>query len=102
MALGADLALPPSILADRVTKQKTEAEATQYYALLAFIPKVALAIASGMTFLLLDHMGFVAGIENSAESLQGLVTLYALVPCMIKLSAALYLWRYSKKESHAK
>ncbi|MEM8833816.1 MAG: MFS transporter [Pseudomonadota bacterium] len=99
MALGADLALPPSILADRVTKQKTEAEATQYYALLAFIPKVALAIASGMTFLLLDQMGFVAGIENSPESLQGLVTLYALVPCLIKLSAAVYLWRYSKKES---
>jgi Na+/melibiose symporter-like transporter len=98
MALGADLSLPPSILADRVTKQKKESEATQYYALISFIPKVAIAIASGISFLVLDHLGFIAGTENSPKVLQGLITLYALVPCMIKLIAAFSLWRMHKHE----
>ena len=98
MALGADLALPPSILADRITRQKTQGEATQYYALIAFIPKLAIAIASGVSFLILDQLGFVAGGQNSPESMQGLITLYALVPCVIKLGAALYLWRTHKYE----
>ena len=73
MALGADLALPPSILADRVTRQKTENQATQYYAVIAFIPKIAIAIASGVSFLILDSLGFVAGKENSQEVKQGLL-----------------------------
>ena len=98
MALGADLALPPSILADRVTKQKTESEATQYYALIAFIPKTAIAIASGVSFLILDHLGFVAGEQNSPEVLDGVITLYALIPCLIKLCAAFWLWRLYKHE----
>ena len=98
MALGADLALPPSILADRVSAQKTEAEATQYYALIAFIPKVAIAIASGVSFLILDRLGFVAGAPNPPEALQGLIMLYALTPCFIKLIAAGYLWRLHQHE----
>jgi len=98
MALGADLALPPSILADRITRQKTEAEATQYYALISFIPKSAIAIASGVSFLILDYLGFVAGTENSPEVMQGLITLYALVPCLIKLIAAFALWHMYKQE----
>lgn len=97
-ALGADLALPPSILADRINRQNTESEATQYYALLAFIPKTAIAIASGASFLILDQLGFIAGTQNSPQTLQGLITLYALIPCIIKLGAAFYLWHLHKKE----
>ena len=97
-ALGADLALPPSILADRISHQKTENEATQYYALLAVIPKSAIAIASGSSFLILDQLGFIAGTQNSPETLQGLIALYALIPCLIKLGAAFYLWHLHKKE----
>ncbi len=98
MALGADLALPPSILADRVTRQKTESEATQYYALLAFIPKTSIAIASGVSFLVLGQLGFVAGTQNTPTVMQSLITLYALIPCLIKLIAAYYLWRMHKHE----
>lgn len=98
MALGADLALPPSIIADRVTQQNTEGEATQYYALLAFIAKIALALASGVAFLILDHLGFVAGETNSIQVMTGIITLYALIPCLIKITAAYYLWRMHKHE----
>lgn len=88
LALGADLALPPSIVADRVNAQKTEGEATQYYALLAFIPKTAIAIASGISLLILDYLGFVPGQSNSDQVMSGVITLYALVPCVVKLGAA--------------
>ena len=98
MALGADLALPPSILADRVTNQKAQTHATQYYAFIAFIPKTAIAIASGISFLLLEYLGFVAGAENSSRVLAGVITLYALVPCFIKLGAAIYLRTLYKTE----
>ena len=96
IALGADLALPPSILADRITKQNAETEATQYYGLIAFIPKLAIAIASGVSFIILDYLGFAAGGYNAPETMHGLITLYALLPCLIKLGAALYLWRQYK------
>lgn len=49
-ALGADLALPASIIADRINARKAESRATQYYGVMAFIPKLALAIASGCAF----------------------------------------------------
>jgi GPH family glycoside/pentoside/hexuronide:cation symporter len=98
MSLGADLALPPSILADRVSAQKKEAQATQYYAILAFIPKIAIAIASGVAFLILGYLGFSAGADNSPQSLQGLIVLYASIPCLIKIIAAYLLWWLYKKE----
>ncbi len=98
MALGADLALPPSILADRVTWQKTESEATQYYALIAFIPKMALAFASGISLSILGYLGFVPGTQNSPGAMQALITLYALAPCVIKLIAAYFLWHLVKHE----
>lgn len=97
-ALGADLALPPSILADRVSAQKTQNEATQSYAVLAFIPKTAIAIASGVAFIILGQVGFIAGGENSDETLKSVITLYALVPCVIKLFAAIYLWWLNNNE----
>ena len=92
IALGADLALPPAMLADRITQYKTQTQATQYYSLLALIPKLALALASFIAFMVLDVLGFVAGMQNSAEALQGLLFLYALLPCMIKLIAIYHLW----------
>lgn len=97
-ALGADLALPPSIIADRITASKTQTQATQYYGLLAFIPKTALALASGAAFILLDQMGFIAGQPNTPQVMSSLIILYALIPCIIKLIAATMLWRLKNKE----
>jgi Na+/melibiose symporter-like transporter len=98
IALGADLALPPSILADRITVQKRQADVTQYYAMLAFIPKVVIALASGAGFLILDSYGFVPGVENTDQAHKGLIILCALIPCLIKLVAVVVLWRLQKSE----
>jgi len=92
IALGADLALPASILADRINDSNSETEATQIYGVLAFLPKLAVAVCSGLAFITLDIIGFKAGAENSQSVLNGIVLLYAFVPCVIKLIAAFYLW----------
>lgn len=91
-ALGADLSLPASIIADQVNAKKAEARATQYYGVMAFIPKLALALASGCAFLLLDKSGFVVAAGNTPEALQTLLILYGLVPCIVKLLSATCLW----------
>ncbi len=98
MALGADLALPPSIMADRIDRQSAKNEATQYYAVLAFIPKMAIALASGAAFMALDKFGFIPAAQNDSGSLNGLIALYALLPCLIKLMAAGLLWITIKQE----
>ena len=98
LALGADLALPPSILADRVSRQKNEKEATQYFALMSLMPKVTVALASGAGLLVLNMLGFVAGEDNTQAALTGVIPLYALVPCVVKLCAAIYLGWLNKHE----
>lgn len=100
IALGADLTLPPAIIADRIERQKTKSEATQYYALLAFIPKISVALAAGFSFLALDQFGFQAGEDNNSEALHTLVIAYALIPCIIKIFAAGLLWHLILKEGH--
>jgi len=97
-ALGADLALPPSILADKVEHQGDQQEGSQHFAVLALIPKVALAVASGCTFLILELLSFVPGTNNSPVALSGLVLLYAIVPCLIKLLSAFLLWSDIKRQ----
>lgn len=95
-ALGADLALPASIVADRINARHAEDRATQYYGVMAFIPKLALALASGCAFLLLDKAGFIAAGENTQETLLTLLILYGLIPCVIKCLAAISLWKLIK------
>ncbi|MDG1073819.1 MAG: MFS transporter [Methylophilaceae bacterium] len=91
-ALGADLALPASIIADRINASQAETRATQYYGVMAFIPKLALALASGCAFLILDRTGFAVASVNSETALQALLLLYGLLPCIMKLLAAICLW----------
>ena len=92
MSLGADLALPPSILADKVEAQNKESEATQNYALLAFIPKMGIAISSGVSLLILDSFGFQPGEVNTEIAKNGLLIMYAVIPCGFKLASAALLW----------
>jgi len=99
IALGGDLSLPPSILADRIGNQKQQSQATQYYAALAFLPKTAVAIASGGTFLILQSYGFNAGVENTAQAQNALLIMYAFVPCIIKCIAVWFLWRLGERKN---
>jgi glycoside/pentoside/hexuronide:cation symporter, GPH family len=98
VVLGADLALPPAITAGRIERKAQEKQATQYYAALAFLPKLALALAAGLSFIALENVGFKADDNNSEEALQMLLIIYAIVPCVIKTISSLLLWKLIKQE----
>lgn len=100
MALGADLTLPPALLGKYLERYQCQSQATQHYALLALMPKLSLAIASGSAFIYLDSQGFEAASNNSQQALSSLITVYALIPCLIKILAGVLIWRWIKKQEN--
>ncbi|MEY4588561.1 MAG: hypothetical protein RL497_637 [Pseudomonadota bacterium] len=92
MALGADLALPQAIMADQVALQP--AAASRYCALMAFLSKAALALATGMVLPLVGLLGFQPG---SLAHNDVLPYAYALIPCFIKAATACYLFYCARR-----
>jgi Na+/melibiose symporter-like transporter len=93
LAFGAELALPPAILASHLYIADARQRASSYYALLTLVAKLSLAFASAAVLPLLDMAGYVPAAENHADALMALTISYALIPCALKLMAALWLWR---------
>ena len=88
LALGADLTLPPSILADHIHARGNAAFSATHYSFLAFIAKISLALASAIVLPALDAAGFNPHVANSDQALMALSAAYALIPCVLKLMAA--------------
>lgn len=88
VALGADLALPPSILADNIHQSNTQNSTATQFSILTLLSKVALAFSSAITFPLLDAAGFSPASINTPSALLSLSIAYALIPCIIKLIVA--------------
>jgi GPH family glycoside/pentoside/hexuronide:cation symporter len=86
-ALGADFAILPALFSRRMEVVAPEAGAA--FGLWAFVQKAALALAAAVLLPALDAAGFdaAAGAENGDAALTLLTTLYALVPCVLKLGA---------------
>jgi GPH family glycoside/pentoside/hexuronide:cation symporter len=95
VSLGADLTLPASMQADVIdldTLRSRQRRAGLYFALWGVATKLALALAVGIAFPLLDLAGLetdpAAGRQAaSAAGLWALAALYALVPALIKLGS---------------
>lgn len=99
LCLGADLALPPSMQADVVdidTAQSGAHRAGLYFALWGVATKLALALAVGIAFPILDLFGFQAasGNANDPAALTALAALYAIAPILFKLAAIALMWGY--------
>ncbi len=88
LALGADLALPPALVADMIDSDPAP-QPGAYYGLLSFFAKLTLALAAGMALPLLDFWGYAPGGGN----LFALSATYALLPIVMKLSALIWFWR---------
>lgn len=88
LALGADLALPPSLLADRLHANHSQGHAAIQFSILALIAKACLAVASAIALPLLDSAGFQPKQLNSPDALLNLSIAYAAIPCALKLAAA--------------
>ena len=92
-ALGADLALPAALLAGAV-QQAGHAGRHEgaYFGWWNFASKLNLALAAGLALPLLQGLGYRSG-QPDVQGLQALSITYALLPCALKLLAALLLWR---------
>jgi Na+/melibiose symporter-like transporter len=90
-ALGADLALPPALLAGVIASggDAGQREAA-YFGVWNWGVQITLALAAGISLPLLDWLGYVPG---SGAGAGVLAAGYALLPCVLKLTAAAMLWR---------
>ncbi len=92
LALGADLALPPSMLADVIDQDGGSGRREgSYFGLWSLLSKLSLALAAGLSMPLLAWLGYRPGGEAGTGSL-ALASVYALLPCVLKLAAAALLW----------
>ncbi|MEP3048323.1 MAG: MFS transporter [Roseibium sp.] len=90
-ALGADLALPPAILADHIEADQRQNEASRLFSLMAFLSKSALALATGAALPLLGLFGYVPNAPMSSELNFVMSLTYAGIPCVLKLVTLLWL-----------
>ncbi|NML62561.1 MFS transporter [Massilia sp. RP-1-19] len=90
-ALGADLALPPALLAGVIASagHAGQREAA-YFGVWNWGIQITLALAAGISLPLLDWLGYVPG---STAGTGALAAAYAFLPCVLKLFAAAMLWR---------
>lgn len=98
LAFGAELSLPPSILADHITDKKLEAENTFIFAQLTLLAKLSLAGATVLVFPLLEYAGFVPSEQNEQSTLMLLVFCYAGLPSLIKLVSIVLLFHHLKRK----
>jgi len=99
LALGADLALPPSILADHIDKDDRQAEAGKLFSFLTLISKAALALATGLALPALGLVGYTPGGTMTPALDLSLSVAYAVVPCILKTVTLFWLLSAEKQIS---
>jgi len=93
-ALGSDLALPPAIQADCADWDRYRFKADRLASLYAYwsmATKLALGVAVGIAFPVLDWVGLAA---QGPYSLVALVVIYAGVPVVLKIIAVALMWHF--------
>lgn len=98
LCLGADLALPPSMLSDLSDyhkKQFDEDISGFLFSLLTLITKLAFALASIISFTTLDRLGLQNVNGATDKSKLAIIILYAGVPILLKIIAGYFLISYS-------
>ena len=96
-ALGADLALPPSLLADVIGRRGRMEATGSYFGLWTLATKLNLALAAGIALPLLSALGYAPGARDHA-ALAALAIVYAFVPCVLKLAACAALILFKKSQ----
>jgi glycoside/pentoside/hexuronide:cation symporter, GPH family len=100
VALGADLALPPALLAGVIARAGDRGQHEgAYFGWWNFCTKLNLALAAGLALPLLAVFGYAPG-ARAPEALNALVIAYCVLPCVLKLIATALLWQlWIKKET---
>ncbi len=90
LTLGADLALPPSLLADVIDRARNQQATGAYFGVWTLATKLNLALAAGIALPLLAALGYAPG-SRDPGALEALAFVYAGVPCLLKIGAAVAL-----------
>ncbi|WP_417691492.1 MFS transporter [Roseibium sp.] len=94
LALGADLALPPAILADHINDSAGSREASRLFSVTTLTTKTSLACATGLVLPLLGFAGYQPG-EALPMGLGPLLNItYATLPCCLKILCLVMLLRW--------
>jgi Na+/melibiose symporter-like transporter len=92
LALGADLAMPPALLAAAIAAAGgSGAREGAYFGVWSLATKLNLALAAGLGLPLISLLGYQPGVAGTVT--QALSLAYAALPCLIKSVAAWLLWR---------
>jgi len=99
LALGGDLALPPSLLADVIGRDGRLHSTGTFFGLWTLATKLNLALAAGIALPLLGYLGYAPGARDPG-AVHALALVYAAVPCVLKLGAVglLYLFALHFRE----
>lgn len=86
VAFGAELTIPPTILAQYLHQSDELAHSGVAYSLIALLSKLALALSAGLMFWILELNQFTpgAGAENTDSARLSLLYCYGLIPLIIK------------------
>ncbi len=90
IAYGAELALPPSLLADVADASESGAGEGVHFGFWQLTEKANLAVAAGVALPVLGLAGYQPGTPQAAMG--NLSAMYALIPCLLKLGALAVLW----------
>ncbi|MGB3810149.1 MAG: MFS transporter [Parvibaculum sp.] len=109
LLFGVNMAAGPflfrSIMADVADHDSVQTKQTRtglFFAMLTSTNKVGAAVAIGLSYMMLDVVGFVPGGENSAAALDGLRAVYVWPATIISAAVALILWRFPLDEAQQK
>lgn len=92
VALGADLVMPGAMLARLIEREGAQgSQDGAYLGWWSLATKFNLALAAGAALPCLQWLGYVPGTQD-AQALQHLAWAYALLPCLLKLLAAVLLY----------
>jgi glycoside/pentoside/hexuronide:cation symporter, GPH family len=83
-ALGADLAIPPAMLADTIAQDGASGAEGSYFGPWNTVTKLNLALAAGLALPALEWTGYTSGAPATATYLP---VAYCLIPCFLKLLA---------------
>lgn len=95
LALGADLCLPPVLLASIIPAKNA---AASYFGVWTLLAKLALAVSS-LSLPLLSFLNYKPGQGTADSSQYSLLITYALIPCILKLLSLAWLHYYTNTHS---